>query len=175
MHLPRLGANLAVVLLALLAVAAAEDKKAAPAKAGQAVDLQGTWKLIAIDKEGKTLYSGSDDQTVKVWDLSSGKDTGTIKAHTKEVRSIALSKDGSKLATGSADGTVKIWDTKGSKELAMFKVEKDVTSKDPKTKYQSTAATKYKEELKKRAARDAKEYVSRIWQCATAPSLTTYP
>ena len=33
-----------------------------------------------------------------------------------------------------------------------------LTSKDPKTKYTSAAATKYKEELKKRAARDAKEY-----------------
>lgn len=33
-----------------------------------------------------------------------------------------------------------------------------LNSKDPKTKYQSNAATKYKEELKRRAARDAKEY-----------------
>lgn len=35
-----------------------------------------------------------------------------------------------------------------------------LNSKDPKTKYQSAAATKYKEELKKRAARDAKEWVA---------------
>lgn len=35
-----------------------------------------------------------------------------------------------------------------------------LNSKDPKTKYTSAAATKYKEELKKRAARDAKEYVA---------------
>jgi ADP-ribosylation factor GTPase-activating protein 2/3 len=34
-----------------------------------------------------------------------------------------------------------------------------LASKDPKTKYQSNAATKYKDELKRRAARDAKEYV----------------
>jgi ADP-ribosylation factor GTPase-activating protein 2/3 len=34
-----------------------------------------------------------------------------------------------------------------------------LNSKDPKTKYQSNAATKYKEELKKRAAKDALEYV----------------
>lgn len=34
-----------------------------------------------------------------------------------------------------------------------------LNSKDPKTKYQSSAATKYKEELKRRAARDANEYV----------------
>lgn len=30
-----------------------------------------------------------------------------------------------------------------------------LNSKDPKTKYQSSAATKYKEELKRRAAKDA--------------------
>ncbi|OAA54831.1 Arf GTPase activating protein [Niveomyces insectorum RCEF 264] len=35
-----------------------------------------------------------------------------------------------------------------------------LNSKDPKTKYQSNAATKYKEELKKRAARDAREYTT---------------
>lgn len=34
-----------------------------------------------------------------------------------------------------------------------------LVSKDAKTKYQSPAATKYKEELKKRAARDAVECV----------------
>lgn len=34
-----------------------------------------------------------------------------------------------------------------------------LNSKDPKTKYQSSAATKYKDELKRRAARDAQEYV----------------
>lgn len=34
-----------------------------------------------------------------------------------------------------------------------------LNSKDPKTKYQSNAATKYKEELKRRAARDAQESV----------------
>lgn len=33
-----------------------------------------------------------------------------------------------------------------------------LNSKDPKTKYQSNAATKYKEELKRRAAKDAAEY-----------------
>jgi ADP-ribosylation factor GTPase-activating protein 2/3 len=37
-----------------------------------------------------------------------------------------------------------------------------LNSKDPKTKYTSAAATKYKEELKKRAARDAKEYARHL-------------
>ena len=34
-----------------------------------------------------------------------------------------------------------------------------LNSKDAKVKYTSNAASKYKEELKKRAARDAEEYV----------------
>ncbi len=37
-----------------------------------------------------------------------------------------------------------------------------LNSKDPKTKYTSNAAVKYKEELKKRAARDAKEYPEEV-------------
>ncbi|KIE02142.1 ArfGAP family protein, partial [Metarhizium majus ARSEF 297] len=37
-----------------------------------------------------------------------------------------------------------------------------LNSKDPKTKYQSNAATKYKDELKRRAARDAKEYPNEV-------------
>lgn len=37
-----------------------------------------------------------------------------------------------------------------------------LNSKDPKTKYQSNAATKYKDELKRRAARDAQEYPGEV-------------
>ncbi|PHH65275.1 hypothetical protein CDD81_2687 [Ophiocordyceps australis] len=37
-----------------------------------------------------------------------------------------------------------------------------LNSKDSKTKYQSNAATKYKDELKRRAARDAKEFPSEV-------------
>lgn len=37
-----------------------------------------------------------------------------------------------------------------------------LNSKDPKTKYQSNAATKYKDELKRRAARDAQEFPEEV-------------
>jgi len=45
-----------------------------------------------------------------------------------------------------------------------------LASKDAKVKYTSNAANKYKEELKKRAARDAEEYVS----LPTRPILSAY-
>lgn len=50
-----------------------------------------------------------------------------------------------------------------------------LASKDSKTKYQSAAATKYKEELKKRAARDALECVlSSSGRLISHPSLTAF-
>jgi WD40 repeat protein len=100
-------------------------------------------KCLAIDREGKTLYSGSDDQTVKVWDIATGKNTETIKAHSAAVMAVAVSKDGNTLATAGADGSVKLWDKTG-KELAVFKVETIKKSTDPKTK---------KETISKEAAR----------------------
>lgn len=45
-----------------------------------------------------------------------------------------------------------------------------LASKDVKVKYTSNAANKYKEELKKRAARDADEYVSE----STGPIIPAY-
>lgn len=45
-----------------------------------------------------------------------------------------------------------------------------LASKDPKVKYESNTATKYKEELKKRSADDAKQYSSQYLPCAPQPS-----
>ena len=45
-----------------------------------------------------------------------------------------------------------------------------LASKDAKVKYTSNAANKYKEELKKRAARDAEEYVLP----STTPKISAY-
>jgi ADP-ribosylation factor GTPase-activating protein 2/3 len=51
---------------------------------------------------------------------------------------------------GNESATVYFQSHGGSAALA---------SKDPKTKYTSNAATRYKDELKRRATLDAKEYV----------------
>lgn len=56
-----------------------------------------------------------------------------------------------------------------------------LNSKDPKTKYQSNAATKYKDELKRRAARDAKEFVMArpcfitVWEITLTNNSTDTP
>jgi WD40 repeat protein len=58
---------------------------------------------------GKTLASGSYDNTIKLWNLATGEEIRTLRGHSQSVRSIAISPDGKTLASGSADNTIKIW------------------------------------------------------------------
>jgi WD40 repeat protein len=74
---------------------------------------------VAFSPDGKTLASGSDDNTIKLWDVATGKEQATLKGHTAWVASVAFSPDGKTLASGG-DTTVRLWDMEG-KELATLK------------------------------------------------------
>ncbi|MEB3280000.1 MAG: AAA family ATPase [Lyngbya sp.] len=55
------------------------------------------------------LVSGSEDCTLKLWDVSSGTCLQTWRGHTHRIESLASSPDQPILASGSNDGTVKLW------------------------------------------------------------------
>ncbi|MCP4350083.1 MAG: WD40 repeat domain-containing protein, partial [Desulfobacterales bacterium] len=61
--------------------------------------------------DGGTLVSGSDDNTVRLWDTATGKEIRTISGHQDSVMSVSLSSDGRTLVSGSDDNTVRLWDT----------------------------------------------------------------
>ncbi len=64
---------------------------------------------VAINPDGKTLVSGSYDNTIKIWDLQTGELKSTLSGHSGAVFSVAISPDGKTLVSGSADKTIKIW------------------------------------------------------------------
>lgn len=65
------------------------------------------WSLVTLP-DGR-LASGSNDGTVKLWDVATGSCSATLRGHTGEVSSLAVLPDG-RLASGSYDRTVKLWD-----------------------------------------------------------------
>jgi hypothetical protein len=66
-------------------------------------------RSVAFSPDGKTLASGGEDGTVKLWDAVGGNETASLTGHKGRVRSVAFSPDGKTLASGGAFGTLKLW------------------------------------------------------------------
>jgi len=70
-------------------------------------------KSVAFSHDGSRLASGSDDCTVRVWNVATGQVEQTLghsgDGHSGRVNSVAFSHDGSRLASGSDDRTVRVW------------------------------------------------------------------
>jgi hypothetical protein len=80
------------------------------------------------------LASGSDDRTIRLWDLSQTeaepKLIKVLEGHNFWVGSVTFSPDGQKLASGSYDKTIRIWDLKHLDEdpIVLRGHEQSVTS-----------------------------------------------
>jgi WD40 repeat protein len=49
---------------------------------------------VAFSPDGKQVVSGSDDNTVRLWDAATGAALQTLEGHTSRVTSVAFSPDG---------------------------------------------------------------------------------
>ena len=75
---------------------------------------------MRFSPDGRTALSGSDDKTLKLWDLATGKEIRTFTGHTNSVYSVAFSPDGRTALSGSDDKTLKLWDLATGKEIRTF-------------------------------------------------------
>ncbi|UUU37874.1 NB-ARC domain-containing protein [Streptomyces sp. NBC_00162] len=83
---------------------------AAPALQRTLTDHTDWVNSVAISPDGTWLATTSFDETVRIWDRTTGTCTATLTDHTSSVNSVAISPDGTWLATTSFDETVRIWD-----------------------------------------------------------------
>ena len=64
----------------------------------------------ALSHDNKYILSGSDDNTLKLWDAESGSCISTLTGHSDWIRTCALSHDNKYILSGSSDKTLKLWD-----------------------------------------------------------------
>jgi WD40 repeat protein len=69
---------------------------------------------LAVTADGKFLATASYDQTVKLWDLATGKEIATFAGHGDAV----FTPDGKTLATGGYEGPLKLWNLTTRQEIA---------------------------------------------------------
>jgi WD40 repeat protein len=74
---------------------------------------QGSVRSLILSSDGQSLYSGSDDHTIKIWrcNPSNGKweFQQTLRGHKGSVRSLILSPNGQFLYSGSDDCSIRMW------------------------------------------------------------------
>ncbi|MCC5656489.1 hypothetical protein LC608_05745 [Nostoc sp. XA010] len=95
---------------------------------GQIHTLQGhsnSVNSLAFSPDGKILASGSYDNTIKLWDIGTGREIYTLQGHSNSVNSIAFSPDGKILASGSDDKTIKLWDVTTRGQILTIQAHRD--------------------------------------------------
>ncbi len=91
------------------------------AQTGEELDLftghTGRVYSVSFSPDGRTLASGSGDDTIRLWEVSTGRHLRTLTGHTYSVRSVSFSPDGRTLASGSDDDTIRLWEVSTGRHL----------------------------------------------------------
>lgn len=72
-------------------------------------------KVRAIVNANGKIISGSNDTTIKIWDLSNGNCINTLRGHSAAVSCLAFEQG--KIISGSNDGMILIWDCETDQPL----------------------------------------------------------
>ena len=83
---------------------------------------------LAFSPDDSMLASGSDDQTVRFWDVAGRSEQTGLRITDVAVTSVAFSPNGASLAFGSRDGSVRLKGLRGNSVQVLGKHEGAVTS-----------------------------------------------
>ncbi|RKU09975.1 hypothetical protein C6501_14275 [Candidatus Poribacteria bacterium] len=75
---------------------------------------------IAFSSDGKTVASGHDDNTVRLWRTDSSTEIATLKGHTGRINTVIFSPNNTILASCSADKTILLWDVGKKRKQAIL-------------------------------------------------------
>ena len=73
---------------------------------------------VAFSPDGKCIVSGSEDDTIRLWDAETGEPLrAPLEGHQHSVTSVAFSPDSKRIVSGSKDKTIRLWDAETGEPL----------------------------------------------------------
>lgn len=92
---------------------------------------------VAVSPDSNFVATASKDKSIKLWELSTGREIRTFLGHEMTVSSIAFSSDGKFLLSGSYDKSTRLWDVTNGKALTILASEDVITDVaiDPKLRF----------------------------------------
>ena len=79
------------------------------------------WVLSAdFSSDGTRVVTGSDDNTARLWDTTTGALLATLSGHSSSVSNVTFSPDGSRVLTASWDNTARLWNAWTGDPLGTF-------------------------------------------------------
>jgi WD40 repeat protein len=82
---------------------------------------------VATSVDSNFVATGSRDKSIKLWDLSTGREVRSFLGHEMSVTALRFSPDGKILISGSNDKTVRGWDVNTGKEIFKMNIGNFIT------------------------------------------------
>ena len=114
--------------------------------------------------DGRWVVTASEDKTVRLWEVASGKELHVLRGHESEVYHARFSPDGKWVVTASEDKTARLWDVASGKALYVLRGHEDTVRSaqfSPDGKWVVTASS----------AVFGQDKTARLWDVASGKAL----
>ena len=75
---------------------------------------------VAFSPDGQYALSGAHNNTIKLWEVVTGREIQTFHDLTEQPISVALSPDGERLVSETSNGVVRLWDVDSGESIRTF-------------------------------------------------------
>ncbi|MFZ1681760.1 MAG: hypothetical protein WAT70_12150, partial [Rhizobiaceae bacterium] len=82
----------------------------------------GSVTAAAFSPDGRTVLTGSWDNTARLWEAATGKELRRFEGHENWVTAAAFSPDGRTVLTGSWDNTARLWEAPRTSGLDVYRI-----------------------------------------------------
>ena len=113
--------------------------------------------------DNKTLATGHDDKTIRLWNISNGLPVRTLVGADHFVYCVAFSPDGKRIAAGDARGSVGVWDIEKSAKIQRLEGHTEQVSAIKFSPDGTTLATA------------SYDHTVRLWNLSSGQTVTTIP